>query len=82
MEQEEVMSYTYHKDFIAKVNELDSHILGVKLAKHCIANNISVVEISKILGASRMTIYRWFTGEDIRKKNRLAVKAYLDSQSS
>lgn len=36
---------------------------GVKLGRFCIERDISVRDVAKKLGVSRMTIYKWFTGE-------------------
>ena len=36
---------------------------GVKLGRFCIERDISVRDIADRFGVSRMTIYKWFTGE-------------------
>lgn len=36
---------------------------GVKLGRFCIERDISVRDIAEQFGVSRMTIYKWFTGE-------------------
>jgi DNA invertase Pin-like site-specific DNA recombinase len=53
--------------------------IGHELAMACITRNISVAKVAKELGVGRMTVYRWFNGHDIRKKNRDAIKLYLDN---
>lgn len=41
---------------------------GVKLGRFCIAQDISVREVAEEFGVSRMTIYKWFTGEWFPRK--------------
>ena len=41
----------------------DTTNLGVLLGRYCIGRDISAVEIAAKIGVSKMTIYRWFTGE-------------------
>ena len=41
----------------------NSRNLGVKFGRYCIQNNISVVELSKLFGVSRQTLYNWFLGK-------------------
>lgn len=42
--------------------EADQTRLGVRLGKKCIAANISVHSVAKMLGVSRQTVYSWFCG--------------------
>jgi transcriptional regulator with XRE-family HTH domain len=46
---------------------------GVRLAKHCIAKGISVNQIAKFFGVSRMTVYTWFTGSGMPHKSKLEL---------
>ena len=44
--------------------------LGVLLGRYCIAQDISVNEISEAMAVSKMTIYKWFTGKTIPRKSK------------
>lgn len=41
----------------------DARHPGVKLGRYCIERDISVRDIAVKFNVSRMTIYKWFTGE-------------------
>lgn len=41
---------------------------GVKLGRFCIKQEYPVREVAEYFGVSRMTIYKWFTGEWIPRR--------------
>jgi transposase-like protein len=45
---------------------------GVKLGRFCIKQEYPVREVAEYFGVSRMTIYKWFTGEWIPRKGHEA----------
>lgn len=52
---------------------------GVKLGRHCIANNIPVSVIAEQFGVSRQTVYNWFAGvHDPSKEMCELIKDFLD----
>ena len=56
----------------------DARSLGVKLGRFCIGREYSVREVAEYFGVSRMTIYKWFTGEWIpRKSHETKIKEVL-----
>lgn len=58
------MDYRGYSKRIIDVNaKADTTNLGVLLGRYCIGRDISAVEIAAKIGVSKMTIYRWFTGE-------------------
>lgn len=46
---------------------------GVRLGKYCIAKGISVNQMAKYFGVSRMTVYTWFTGNGLPRKDKLEL---------
>jgi hypothetical protein len=58
--------YSYR---LVKANKAaNSKHIGVKLGRHCIANDITVIEIANMFNVSRMTIYNWFVGATMPHK--------------
>jgi transcriptional regulator with XRE-family HTH domain len=56
------MSYGYNVRQVQLNSEANEHLTGVRLGRLCIARNISVIEVARRLGASRQTVYNWFSG--------------------
>jgi hypothetical protein len=52
--------YSYR--LIQAVDKANPTLVGVRLAKYCINNSVSVSEVAEEFSVSRMTIYSWFTG--------------------
>jgi len=51
---------------------------GVKLGRHCIANDISVSVIAEHFDVSRQTVYNWFAGVHAPSKEMCElIKDYL-----
>jgi hypothetical protein len=57
------MSYGYSVRLIALNKKADSKLLGVRLGRVCIQQNIPVSTVASRLGVSRQTVYNWFMGE-------------------
>jgi transcriptional regulator with XRE-family HTH domain len=53
----------YSQRFIDAVRAADQKHVGVKLARLCIKNEVSVNEIARELEVTRATVYSWFTGQ-------------------
>lgn len=47
---------------VRQVEAADPQLLGVRLAKACIAKEIPVQRVSQELGVSKQAIYAWFVG--------------------
>jgi transcriptional regulator with XRE-family HTH domain len=47
--------------------------LGVRLAKLAVKLDFSVIEIAKKTGASRTTVYSWFSGKGVTNAYKAAV---------
>jgi len=56
------MSHGYSVKLVQLNKLADKKKLGVILGKECIRTSISVSQVAKIIGVSRMTVYNWFTG--------------------
>ena len=67
----------YSPKMLELVKNADPDQFGVKFAKFCVANNLSVVTVSEQLGVTRMTLYRWFAGGNVHKDNRDAIKKFM-----
>ena len=65
---------------IIKANlEASTESPGVVLGRYCISKEIPVNDVSSHLGVSRMTIYKWFTGDWMpRKKQADKIFAILE----
>lgn len=57
------MSYGYSAKLIALNRQADKSLLGVRLGRACIREDIPVTTVSAALGVSRQTLYNWFMGK-------------------
>jgi len=73
------MSHGYSVKLVQLNKLADKKKLGVILGKECIRTSISVSQVAKIIGVSRMTVYNWFTGlHDPQEVHRPAIQSLLD----
>lgn len=75
------MSYTIK---IAELNAAaDQGMLGVRLGRLCISNNIPVLKVANDLDVSKSVVYKWFVGRsDVGKHLRSKVESYYDALPS
>lgn len=53
----------------------DKRKLGVRLGRHCISMGIPVIDLVKMFGVSRQTVYNWFNGaHDLGPAQRTRAK--------
>lgn len=73
------MSHGYGVHTAKKVKEADGHLLGVKLGRLCVENDIPAKEVAEKFYVSRQTVYNWFVGKTaIRNQNMIvAVQKYI-----
>ncbi len=64
--------------FILGLDKADESKDGVKLARACIKANLAIKYVAEGLGVSRMTLHTWFRGGDIRQRNILKVKKFIN----
>ena len=73
------MSHGYSVKLVQLNKQADKKKLGVILGKACIGASISVSQVAKIIGVSRMTVYNWFTGlHDPQEIYEPAIQGLLD----
>jgi transcriptional regulator with XRE-family HTH domain len=74
------MSYGYSVRLIQLNNEADDTLIGVRLGRVCINRDISVLDVAEALQVSRQTIYHWFCGTFLPKKETaVRIRKYLDA---
>ena len=73
------MSHGYSVKLVQLNKLADKKRLGVKLGRECIRTSISVSQVAKIIGVSRMTVYNWFMGtHDPQEVYKPAIQGLLD----
>lgn len=55
-----MIGYTIHLQ--KRVRQADKRKLGVRMGRHCISVGIPIIDLVKMLGVSRQTVYSWFCG--------------------
>ena len=71
------MSRSYGKKLLDDMSKVTEMTAGVALGQLCVKANIPVAHIAVALEATRMTVYSWFRGSEIRKKNRRRIEALV-----
>jgi len=72
------MSRPYSEKFLLSLSEADPTQVGVQLGRLCVDANIPATYIAKALSVTRMTVYSWFRGQDIRRPKRKQVEVLID----
>lgn len=68
----------YSKKIIEAVNEAPDS-LGTELGKWCVRRDLSMLRAAIIIGATRQTIYNWFTGNtDVAPAYQERVNGVID----
>lgn len=71
------MARSYSQKFLLLLNTTPRTGPGVELANLCVECNIPASYVAKAMDVSRMTIYSWFRGKEIRKSLLPKVEAFL-----
>ena len=69
----------YSASLIKQNAAADQSLLGVKLGKFCIENDISVIRVAEHFDITKQTVYNWFRG--INAPNRWlapTVEAFIE----
>jgi hypothetical protein len=72
------MARPYSEKFLLSLAAADPTQVGVQLGRLCVEADIPASYIASALGVSRMTVYSWFRGQDIRLKRRKSVEVIID----
>jgi hypothetical protein len=73
------MPRPYSDKFLRDLSEnTEENSIGVELGRLCVAAKLPASYVAVALEASRMTVYSWFRGQDIRKKRRKTVRIFMD----
>ena len=67
---------SYHASTKALV-KVTSKELGARLGKLAVSKGLSVLQIARLTGASRTTVYSWFAGRGVTNSYRYVVKELI-----
>jgi predicted transcriptional regulator len=68
----------YYSALIKQRVKAGPNTLGLQLARLAILRGISIKEIAYLLGASRMTVYNWYSGKNITNAYIPRVKQLIN----
>lgn len=67
---------------IKAIREANPRLLGVRLAKLCIKNDIPVADVAEYIGVSKPSVYAWFRGEfEVSDRHVKLVQKLIDRLS-
>lgn len=73
------MPRPYSEEFMRFINATDSKSLGVALGKACVKANLPLIQVSRYLVVSKVTVFNWFRGRGMRENMREKVEAFLQT---
>ena len=73
------MPRSYGEKFLRQLADTqnDENNLGIDLAKLCVKANLPMVYVCKALDVTKLTIFHWFRGREIRPANRPKVHVFM-----
>ncbi len=73
------MPRTYSEEFLRKLHDDENlaNDLGIELAKICVKANIPMTYVAKALGVTKLTVFYWFRGRQIRDFRRRNVIRFI-----
>lgn len=71
------MGRPYSQKFLLALNRNESTGIGVELARLCVEQNLPASYVAKAMDISRMTLYSWFRGKEIRKSSLPKIEAFM-----
>ena len=72
------MARPYSEKFLRDLSATEETGAGIELARLCVAANLPATHVAIALGTTRLTIYCWYRGQDIRKKKRKTVESFIE----
>jgi hypothetical protein len=72
------MPRPYGDKLLRSLQTAEEETLGIELGRVCVAANIPAAYVAIALEASRMTVYSWFRGQDIRRNRRKIVRTLVE----
>jgi len=72
------MARPYSDKFLRELEASSDKGLGVELARACVRANLPATYVAVALETSRITIYGWFRGQQIRSKKEKTVKTLIE----
>lgn len=66
------------KFLLALQEEPEEPSLGIELGRLCVAAKLPATYVAVALETTRMTVYSWFRGQEIRKQRRKTVRVFMD----
>jgi len=66
------------KFLLALQEEPEEPSLGIELGRLCVAAKLPATYVAVALETTRMTVYSWFRGQEIRKQRRKNVRVFMD----
>ena len=67
-----------YSDTIKQTTKVAPKTLGNQLGRWASSLNFPVIEIAKFTGATRQTVYNWFSGTDVTPAYRNSVQSLLN----
>jgi hypothetical protein len=71
-----------YSDTIKQTTKMAPKTLGNQLGRWAINLDFPVIEIAKFTGATRQTVYNWFSGTDVTPAYRMRVQSLLNILST
>lgn len=73
------MPRTYSEKFLRELhsNENVTNDLGIDLAKLCVKANLPMAYVAKALRVTKLTVFHWFRGRQIRDVRRRDVYRFM-----
>jgi hypothetical protein len=68
----------YGSDEIKNTTKSAPKTLGNQLGRWAISLDFPVIEVAKFTGATRQTVYNWFSGTEVTPSYRLRVQSLLN----
>jgi hypothetical protein len=72
------MPRPYSEEFMRFISTTDSKSLGVALGRACVKANLPLIQVSRYLVVSKVSLFNWFRGRGMRENMREKVETFLN----